>query len=215
VTITTPLLAGSLILTCLLGILLGYLLAGRKQDSRKDKARITELEASLQEYKDQVQQHFSTTASLFQDLGHNYRNLYNYMAQSANELCPEIPDTTALQFDATDLLPEHEPSSTEDTSPAPSSVDDSTDTPHPDQEPTVVTNHPGPVEQSVTTTQDKIPSQTNPDVAVAETDAKSTSTSAPDFLNLNTQTSATATSGSHTLDPNTQDTADNEQKLSQ
>jgi len=119
---TTSLLIGSLVLACLLGILLGHWLSGRKNDNCKDKARITELETSLQEYKEQVQQHFSTTASLFQDLGHNYRNLYNYMAESANELCPEIPDTAALQFDATNLLPEQAQTSPEETAPTASAA---------------------------------------------------------------------------------------------
>jgi len=105
-TMTLPQFIGSLVLACLLGILFGYLLFGKKNDHRKDKARITELEASLQDYKEQVQQHFSTTASLFQDLGQNYRNLYHYMAESADQLCPEGPETMALQFDSADLLPE-------------------------------------------------------------------------------------------------------------
>jgi len=109
VNITLPLFIGSLALAVLLGMLLGYLLAGNKRDSRKDKARITELETSLQEYQEQVQQHFSTTAGLFQDLGQNYRNLYHYMAESAGQLCPKIPETAALQFAATGLLPDEEP----------------------------------------------------------------------------------------------------------
>ncbi|HED14914.1 MAG TPA: DUF1043 family protein [Gammaproteobacteria bacterium] len=141
VTITTPILIGSLVLACLVGILLGYLVAGNKRDSRKDRARIAELESSLQEYKDQVQQHFSTTASLFQDLGHNYRNLYNYMAESANALCPEIPDTAALQFDATDLLPEQEQATVEETTQVASAAAVA-DSPQSEQKPATPTDDP-------------------------------------------------------------------------
>ena len=148
---TTSFLIGSLVLACLLGILLGYWLSGKKNDNCKDKARITELETSLQEYKQQVQEHFSTTASLFQDLGHNYRTLYNYMAESASELCPEIPDTAVLQFDATNLLPEKAQTNVEETAPIASAAA-VTDSPQSEQKSVTPTDSPTAVVEDADTT---------------------------------------------------------------
>ncbi|MEY3668110.1 MAG: hypothetical protein RL572_1650 [Pseudomonadota bacterium] len=73
------------------GAATGYLLAGRVSAS---PGRIAELETQLQEiqrshsrYRDEVSEHFSTTADLVQQMTDSYRDVYQHLASGAQDLC--------------------------------------------------------------------------------------------------------------------------------
>ena len=72
--------AGALLL--LLGAGLGYWLG-----SRRESDKTGEVQAELDAYRQQVTEHFSTTAAHFQAIGAEYRKLYDHMAEGAGQLC--------------------------------------------------------------------------------------------------------------------------------
>lgn len=73
------------------GLLIGYIMAGRASASPK---KIIELEQKLQDsqrsyaqYRDEVGEHFSTTAELVQQMTDSYKDVYQHLASGAQELC--------------------------------------------------------------------------------------------------------------------------------
>lgn len=73
------------------GAVAGYFLAGRVNAG---PTRIAELEQQLQDmqrsnarYRDEVSEHFSTTADLVQQMTDSYRDVYQHLASGAQDLC--------------------------------------------------------------------------------------------------------------------------------
>ncbi len=77
---------------CLLvGIAIGYFLLGRVNTTPN---KVTELEQKLQDlqrnhahYRDEVSEHFSTTAELVQQMTDSYKDVYQHLASGAQDLC--------------------------------------------------------------------------------------------------------------------------------
>lgn len=74
-----------------LGIAIGYFLAGRLNNN---PTKIGELEQQLQDlqrsnsrYRDEVSEHFSTTAELVQQMTDSYKDVYQHLAGGAQDLC--------------------------------------------------------------------------------------------------------------------------------
>lgn len=74
-----------------LGIAIGYFLAGRVNNN---PSKIGELEQQLQDlqrshsrYRDEVSEHFSTTAELVQQMTESYKDVYQHLAGGAQDLC--------------------------------------------------------------------------------------------------------------------------------
>jgi uncharacterized membrane-anchored protein YhcB (DUF1043 family) len=74
------------------GVLLGFFIGRSKGDTSAPKVR--ELEASLskandemQNYRTHVTQHFEKTANLFNQLTSDYREVYEHLASSSEQLC--------------------------------------------------------------------------------------------------------------------------------
>lgn len=79
------------VLCLAIGAAAGYFLAGRVNAS---PTRISELEQQLQDlqrsharYKEEVSEHFSTTADLVQQMTDSYRDVYQHLASGAQDLC--------------------------------------------------------------------------------------------------------------------------------
>lgn len=73
------------------GIAIGFVLAGRVN---ADPSKVAELEQKLQEmqrshsnYKEEVSDHFNTTAELVQQMTDSYKDVYQHLATGAQELC--------------------------------------------------------------------------------------------------------------------------------
>lgn len=62
-------------------------LAAAEAEAAKDELRLTRREHSS--YRTKVVDHFSGTSELLRDLTLRYRAVYDHLAQSAGELCPE------------------------------------------------------------------------------------------------------------------------------
>jgi uncharacterized membrane-anchored protein YhcB (DUF1043 family) len=76
------------------GLVAGLLIA--KRISGSSPAKVAELEARVQElqrhhvqYRENVSQHFSTTAELVQHMTESYRDVYQHLAGGAQDLCTE------------------------------------------------------------------------------------------------------------------------------
>lgn len=82
-------------IVCLaVGLVAGLLIAKRINGS--NPARVSELETRVQElqrhhaqYRDDVSDHFNTTAELVQQMTESYRDVYQHLAGGAQDLCSE------------------------------------------------------------------------------------------------------------------------------
>lgn len=82
-------------IVCLaVGLVAGVLIA--KRISGSNPARVSELETRVQElqrhhaqYRDDVSDHFNTTAELVQQMTESYRDVYQHLAGGAQDLCSE------------------------------------------------------------------------------------------------------------------------------
>ena len=79
---------------------------------KSDAARVRQLEEKLNEsrrehedYRQQVHEHFSSTAELFHRLTGSYRDMYNHLAGGARDLCSDdVSSRLALANDDRDIL---------------------------------------------------------------------------------------------------------------
>lgn len=85
---------------CAVVLIVGYLLgltvgksAATKQSDEVEQAR-----AELKQYREQVSTHFGKTASHFQTLGQNYRELYEHMAAGADSLFEQGDSDKSVAF---------------------------------------------------------------------------------------------------------------------
>ncbi|OTA19299.1 cytochrome D ubiquinol oxidase subunit III [Xenorhabdus beddingii] len=83
----------------LIGLIIGFIvgaLAARFGSSklRQQNELQAELEknrAELDEYRKELVSHFSRSAELLDNMARDYRQLYQHMAKSSNELTPDMP----------------------------------------------------------------------------------------------------------------------------
>ena len=95
-------IAGLAIATLLIGAGIGYWLA--RLGTNKESAKRDEVEKEFETYRETVNEHFSTTASHFQSLGQQYRELYKHMAAGSQALCSPKDGELALPFGASDVI---------------------------------------------------------------------------------------------------------------
>lgn len=79
---------------CLLAFLAGFGLAayGSRQNATRLRQAERDLEATreeLEQYRQQVAEHFDGTSRLLRDLTLQYRAVYEHLAQGAQSLCPD------------------------------------------------------------------------------------------------------------------------------
>jgi uncharacterized membrane-anchored protein YhcB (DUF1043 family) len=87
-----------------IGLMLGYVLALHLQRRSSGGKLASELKAELQEYREQVTEHFSATSDLFQTLTEQYRALYDHLSHGARDLCSPDPGTLRLDLPDRGLL---------------------------------------------------------------------------------------------------------------
>ncbi len=88
-----PWMVIALLAAAAVGIAIGFAW-GRSQDDAREKQK--QAEEELKNYKGQVAEHFGKTAELFDKLTHDYREVYEHLAQSSENLCgDQVPRITA------------------------------------------------------------------------------------------------------------------------
>lgn len=81
-----------------IGLVIGYLLGrigGGKQDTLKQE--LNDAHAELARYKEQVNEHFETTAELVNGLTEQYRQVHQHLAAGAQTLCNDQRPGESLQ----------------------------------------------------------------------------------------------------------------------
>ncbi|MGR9090982.1 MAG: YhcB family protein [Gammaproteobacteria bacterium] len=76
----------------------GYVVAHERQRRSGGGKSAAELRSELDEYKENVNEHFQTTAGLLHDMTEQYRAVYEHMASGAQNLCD--PETAQSQIES-------------------------------------------------------------------------------------------------------------------
>lgn len=67
-------------------------LAGKSQRKSRELAKdIQNKESEINDYRNEVEQHFTQTSKLLDDLANNYREIHNHLANGAENLCEKEP----------------------------------------------------------------------------------------------------------------------------
>lgn len=90
----------------LIGIGAGYVLFQNLERRKTGGKTAAQLKEEHEQYREQVQQHFTKTSDLFQNVTMQYRELYDHLANGAQSLCQTIPATPALDLSDKALLPD-------------------------------------------------------------------------------------------------------------
>ncbi len=90
----------------LLGMLPALFVLRENQRAKQLQDELERLKNEFAVYRGEVNQHFSKTSNLFQELTSNYRSVYEHLAQGAHSLCSEQPDVPRLDLPETKLLPD-------------------------------------------------------------------------------------------------------------
>jgi len=96
------------------GVGVGYLLFMAVERRKTGGKTAAEIHAELQEYREHVQEHFTKTSDLFQSLTVQYRELYDHLANGAQDLCEPAPGTPMLGISDKGLLPQAAPEGASD-----------------------------------------------------------------------------------------------------
>jgi len=91
------------VVALLAGLGLGFWLGRLKL--RSADARVRDAEAEMEAYRKQVTEHFSGTARHFQELGRQYKSLYEHLAAGADTLCERSDARGEMSFMPSGLLP--------------------------------------------------------------------------------------------------------------
>ena len=83
-----------LLLGALIGMLLTLLFERRKSGGRT----VEEMQREMDDYKEEVGNHFATTSELFQDMTEKYRDVYNHLASGSQNLCEDSMGHARLEF---------------------------------------------------------------------------------------------------------------------
>ncbi|NRA82806.1 MAG: YhcB family protein [Gammaproteobacteria bacterium] len=90
------------IVTFIIGALLGYFIckiqSNSDQPSEAQEAKNQQLQTELDQYKQDVEQHFSSSADLLNKMAQDYSKIYQHMAQSQQTLLPDSEPSIAPLF---------------------------------------------------------------------------------------------------------------------
>ncbi|HFD80224.1 MAG TPA: DUF1043 family protein [Gammaproteobacteria bacterium] len=82
----------------LAGIAVGQLLQGGNRRVREMQQRLDALQKELDDYREQVGQHFLKTSELVQKMTDSYREVYEHLASGSQALCEGMVDTPKLDI---------------------------------------------------------------------------------------------------------------------
>jgi len=81
-----------------IAFLVGYFISGKRVDNKKLEKELKASQEELEKYRNDVTNHFQLTAQKVNALTENCRNVYDHLAQGAQQLCNQ-DDTPKLMND--------------------------------------------------------------------------------------------------------------------
>jgi len=81
-----------------IGFIIAKLTAGRSQTDNAVTIKNQQLEAEMEQYKQDVEQHFADSANLLGNMAQEYSNVYKHMAQAQKSLLPDSDLTIKIPF---------------------------------------------------------------------------------------------------------------------
>ena len=79
----------SLIVGGIIGLFAGRFGLSNRREMQRLRTALEEAEKNAEQYQEQVTQHFSHTAELFNGMTKQYREVYQHLAEGAEALCPD------------------------------------------------------------------------------------------------------------------------------
>ncbi len=86
------------------GLIIGWLVTMLFQRQRKGGKNVQALRKEMDDYRNEVNEHFARTADLFKESTEKYRDLYEHLAGGAQTLANDLPDRTQVEFRPGKLL---------------------------------------------------------------------------------------------------------------
>lgn len=80
------------------GIFLGWVITSLAARRGAGGKTVADMEREMEQYREQVDDHFARTAELFKDTTEKYRDLYEHLAGGAQTLCNDLPDRARVEF---------------------------------------------------------------------------------------------------------------------
>lgn len=90
-----------IVLAAVIGFIIGKVTSNKSTDNSAEKAKTQQLEAELNQYKQDVEQHFASSAELLGNMAKEYRNVYQHMAQAQQSLLPDSDVSIKIPFKET------------------------------------------------------------------------------------------------------------------
>ncbi|OTA17527.1 cytochrome D ubiquinol oxidase subunit III [Xenorhabdus vietnamensis] len=83
----------------LIGLIIGFIIgalavrfgSSKLRQQNEQQVELEKNRAELEEYRKELVSHFARSAELLDNMAHDYRQLYQHMAKSSNELMPNMP----------------------------------------------------------------------------------------------------------------------------
>ncbi|WP_435275889.1 YhcB family protein [Psychrobium sp. nBUS_13] len=90
-----------IVLAAVIGFIIGRVTSDKSTDNNAEKAKTQQLEAELNQYKQDVEQHFASSAELLGNMAKEYRNVYQHMTQAQQSLLPDSEVSIKIPFKET------------------------------------------------------------------------------------------------------------------
>ena len=78
-----------IVIAAIVGFGIGKVTSKKSTDDSTQKAKTQQLEAQLDQYKQDVEDHFATSADLLGSMAQEYNNVYKHMVQAQQTLLPD------------------------------------------------------------------------------------------------------------------------------
>lgn len=87
-----------IIIAAIIGFIIGKVVSNQSDTDVTEKAKNEQLQAQLDQYKQDVETHFSTSAELLSNMAQEYSNVYKHMSQAQQSLLPDSDVIIKIPF---------------------------------------------------------------------------------------------------------------------
>ena len=86
------------------GLFVGWMITALLKRRTEGGKNARELRKEMEDYREEVNEHFARTAELFKESTEKYKDLYEHLAVGAQALATDLPDRTQVEFRPGKLL---------------------------------------------------------------------------------------------------------------